>query len=587
MTTTDIDLGLVTAYGYAKSKGYTGTEEQFKTDLANIANKQDKIPSTAVSDVSSSALQVVGNQKIDYNALAKAIVEQYSASELCGASQSIKAALDGLNNTLINLNPLEEAVNAIYSQGRTGKIWKTKIYKFASNTTSAGTREGASAGLTCTPSTDTTEGTDDYEQYMVFQWTNCNYIRDDDGTARVTALEGMDSYKTSGAVDVGVIAPMFWWKAEDSADGTYTEWMLSDTPHPELGLYPWCEGVKADGTVLPYYIGSKYNSITASDGLLRSQPGSYPAYNQSYNNMITNYQKKGKGYWGAGDCRNSYQQIMMIIKYATKNSQMVFRGCVDYDTQTAVALAESNVKRVLVASQGSFIAGGCVSVGDKGSNSSTDRQNAYMNNIADRVVVKSIETVTVSGTSYVALNLDISNTITTTSTTYVSTMPQWTGTTDVVLGHHDGSPVSNTDSKHVYRIMGREYGNGQGFIGSDVVYNLTSSARQQYCFKKGVAHASNSNTGATLVGELPLNNASDYWQGDFEIDPDTGASRPISVGAGDSVGVGDYTWNGGTETGLREDYRFGNLGFGSAAGFSYVGLGAVLGNANWYYGSGD
>lgn len=101
MATTDIDLGLVTAYGYAISKGYTGTEEQFKTDLANIANKQDKIPSTAVSDVSSSALQVVGNQKIDYNALAKAIVEQYSASKLCGSAQSVKSAIDGLNNTLI------------------------------------------------------------------------------------------------------------------------------------------------------------------------------------------------------------------------------------------------------------------------------------------------------------------------------------------------------------------------------------------------------------------------------------------------------------------------------------------------------
>ena len=32
----DENLGLVTAYGYAKSKGYTGTEDEFATDLANV-----------------------------------------------------------------------------------------------------------------------------------------------------------------------------------------------------------------------------------------------------------------------------------------------------------------------------------------------------------------------------------------------------------------------------------------------------------------------------------------------------------------------------------------------------------------------
>ena len=36
--------------------------------------------------------------KIDYDALAKAIIEQYSASTLAGSAQSVKAALDGINN---------------------------------------------------------------------------------------------------------------------------------------------------------------------------------------------------------------------------------------------------------------------------------------------------------------------------------------------------------------------------------------------------------------------------------------------------------------------------------------------------------
>lgn len=36
--------------------------------------------------------------KIDYNALAKAIIEQYAGSTLAGSAQSVKAALDALNS---------------------------------------------------------------------------------------------------------------------------------------------------------------------------------------------------------------------------------------------------------------------------------------------------------------------------------------------------------------------------------------------------------------------------------------------------------------------------------------------------------
>lgn len=36
--------------------------------------------------------------KIDYNALAKTIIEQYTGSSLAGSAQSVKAALDALNS---------------------------------------------------------------------------------------------------------------------------------------------------------------------------------------------------------------------------------------------------------------------------------------------------------------------------------------------------------------------------------------------------------------------------------------------------------------------------------------------------------
>ena len=73
--------------------------------------------------------------------------------------------------------------------------------------------------------------------------------------------------------------------------------------------------MKADGTVLPWCIGSKYVSSLGDDGLLHSLPDGKPENFQSYQNMITNYQKKGTGYCGAGVERNTFQMIFIIRSF--------------------------------------------------------------------------------------------------------------------------------------------------------------------------------------------------------------------------------------------------------------------------------
>ena len=44
------DLGIATAYGYAKSKGYAGTEEEFATLMASIASSATQI-TTNTADI--------------------------------------------------------------------------------------------------------------------------------------------------------------------------------------------------------------------------------------------------------------------------------------------------------------------------------------------------------------------------------------------------------------------------------------------------------------------------------------------------------------------------------------------------------
>lgn len=502
----------------------------------------------------------------------------------------IAAALETTAGTNKGFTALEQSIASQFTLMRTGKVYRTRFYRYSVNSTSAGTKLDDNAGLVCKPSTDATEAQDDYAQIPVFQWLRCNYTRDaSDGFAKPSVLEGLPGFAKEGAVDVGTLHPTFYWTVEEH--DSYYDIIISDTEHTELGLVPWCEAIRADGTIMPYWIESAYQSVTASDGLLRSQPGKAPAYNQSYNNMIIAYQKKGAGYWGAGIARNTYAILMLAIKYATKNGQTVFAGCSNYNAQSRCAVAETGVKRVLLASQGPFIVGGCVSVG-AANGTNTDRGNGSMNSIADRVLVKSIETVTVSGTNYVALNLDIDSTINTTTDTYVSTMPQYTGTTDAVIAHHDGSPVSCIDAKHTFRIQGQEYMSGTAIICADTLMEFQADhSKNVYVAPRGTKHVADAHTGYTLVGNIPATadgKGGDYFSGDVSFDRATGSYYPSSVGGGDSVGTGDRVWAGGANTsGLREWYSLGYLGDGSDGGPCYVNCRIWAGYANWYCGSCD
>lgn len=69
-----------------------------------------------------------------------------------------------------------------------------------------------------------------------------------------------------------------------------------------------------------------------------------------------------------------------------------------------------------------------------------------MYKLAKNVRIKSIVSVTVSGTVYKAVNLDTDTPFDTTTDTYISTMPWWSGSCDDVQGV-DGSPTSCTNGK--------------------------------------------------------------------------------------------------------------------------------------------
>ena len=501
---------------------------------------------------------------------------------------------------------LEKSIENYYALRRTGKVYQTKLWKFATNPTSSGVKQLDNEGLVFKPSTDTEEGQDDYlnGQHSLFEWCHVNYIRDADGTARPTAIEGTADYKTTGAVDVGAMQMSFWF-SWDTSNAEYDLITISDTPHPELGLVPWCESVKADGTVLPWCIGSAYVSGEASDGLLRSQPNLKPARNQSHNSMITDYQEKGDGYWGAGACRNTFQFIFNVIKGATKNSQSLFAGVTNWNIQyeASIQSAENHTYFPVTNAQAANIPlGTCVSVGYGGNNSGTannDRGQTTIHAYADDVKV--INKVALDDGANTAIYLDIPEESAFNTQPHVYTdsfsapimltsMYARSGTTDSVLGHHDGSPISNTDGKHAYRVQGREYAVGGYIVASDTVMDLQSDfTKKVYIAPKGTVHSSSDATirsTYTEIGTIPAaaaGNNADWWIGDFGLNADLGGWWPSTEGSGSSQGTGDRCYAGGASatSGMREYLQVGNLGGGTYAGSAYLDCGYGLDGGTW------
>lgn len=515
---------------------------------------------------------------------------------------------DVLHNT-----PHLETIGDYFDLKRTGKIYRTRIWLFSKNPISSGTKLLDNAGLEFSPSTDTVEGKDDYlnGENPLFEWMNCNYKRNDDGSPYPTALEGDENYRTTGAIDVGTIQMSFYYNVETNLDEGYMDFTISDSRHAlrtDVILYPWTECTTADNQVLQWCIGSKYYATLGDDGLLRSVKNAKPELWMSHNKMVNEFPKKGKGHHGAGAEHMTFQYIFNIIKGATKNSQDIFMGCTNYGYQypASIIRSEKEVYFPVTNSQANnLIVGSSVSVGygqlnDAKTGVNLDRGVTNLHKYAKVVRILKIEALDANNKA-VYLDVDtgfdttpvaLSDSVTANIT--LSTMPWYSGATDVVIGKHDGSPVSNTSGKYPYRVQGREYRNGAYEIASDTVMFFQSDySKDVYVCPKGVARSTSDSVikqTYTKVGNIPASKdgkGADYWIGDISIDVSTGAWYPSSIGSSSSQGVGSFLYAGGANaSGSREFLVGGDLGNGRHAGF-LVHCRSWLGGAYWDFGCRD
>lgn len=469
-----------------------------------------------------------------------------------------------------------------FTAHKDGKVYGVKFPKYTYSNTPTGVKTRDNANLTIEISTNDKAGRDDYAALPAFRVWDVNATVDDDGVPHVTAIDGLDTrFKRDGSNgDVYVMTCPGYYKLESTS--THNGFLYSDTQYD--GYAPLPGVLLPDGSKRPCLLFAKYAASLDSQQRPLSVSGKEIDREFGSQNRAIDYAlKKGKGYAGrcAGD--TFYVQLMLMIKYATKNSD-VLGGCWQYTQQTAVTKAETGVKRVIIATSAAnnFDVGSTVNVGTDKERNNTDNYSAAR--------ARTILSKTNLDAGNTALNLD-GDAITTTTACFVSSMPWKTGATDKLLGI-DGRPTTANATRQPVRLQGIELFNGIYETDADLIANSVKDSddagRVELYRVFDITKASKTSTANyTKIGEFPARTKAidNSWRYAEDFTLSNGVLIPTGIGATSATGLCDGVYaNPLASQGLRQVRRFGSLWGGAACGVFAVALANDLALRWWNFG---
>ena len=469
-----------------------------------------------------------------------------------------------------------------FTAHKDGKVYGVKFPKYTYSNTPTGVKTRDNANLTIEISTNDKAGRDDYAALPAFRVWDVNATVDDDGVPHVTAIDGLDTrFKRDGSNgDVYVMTCPGYYKLESTS--THNGFLYSDTQYD--GYAPLPGVLLPDGSKRPCLLFAKYAASLDSQQRPLSVSGKETDREFGSQNRAIDYAlKKGKGYAGrcAGD--TFYVQLMLMIKYATKNSD-VLGGCWQYTQQTAVTKAETGVKRVIIATSAAnnFDVGSTVNVGTDKERNNTDNYSAAR--------ARTILSKTNLDAGNTALNLD-GDAITTTTACFVSSMPWKTGATDKLLGI-DGRPTTANATRQPVRLQGIELFNGIYETDADLIANSVKDSddagRVELYRVFDITKASKTSTANyTKIGEFPARTKAidNSWRYAEDFTLSNGVLIPTGIGATSATGLCDGVYaNPLASQGLRQVRRFGHLWGGAACGVFAVVLTTGLAYRWWSVG---
>lgn len=479
---------------------------------------------------------------------------------------------------------------------RTGKRYGVHFDAYGVSPASTGTRLYDAVGKVATPSTDSVRGINDFEGESVFYGLEVNGYVDTDGEFVVEYIKGIDNEfsREDEDKDVYILFLTQWIEMEVTANGENI--ILSDENHP--GSFPEGAAIRPDGTVRPFVPIAKYLAWDDESGIPHSVSGKTVNHNQSHNNMITRFRKKGTQYCGTTAQDKAHLDNLFLVAFATRHTQSIMTGCTSYYYQYKASVQEADVERIIItkAQAANLVVGSSVSIGNattlSGDSPNIDRSNSGMHAKANRVVITAIEDYDESnsavyvdngGTKFSTASTMINGSVE--SPTYISTMPWKTGACDNVLGSC-GSPVSNTNSKYPYILFGVEMFLGFWEIISNVILKITSHVMVPYICYDCTKLATSVTEDYKAVGYSVVNTQATYkYISKLGYDPDNPCVRhAVEVNATSSTGYGDghYTENldEASDT-TREWLSGGHLYYGAYAGRFCAHLINALSAAYW------
>lgn len=475
------------------------------------------------------------------------------------------------------------------------KTFGTKFYNFGTSQTTQGELcdDSAEIGVT-TPSTNTVKGNDPLHQQFAFWTVEVEYEIDANGEIEIKSVAKVDSSFNRGGTNgmVGVAQKTGWLSITNDSVNWWVRYRTAQAP----GYVPIAEGVSpVDNKPRAFVVHAKYMGGKGADGKPTSASGLAPLnYTWSHNSQIAEWRKRGANYAGISICDIFFRILMFWLKYAKKGNSGTMEGCTSYNFQYKCAVAETGVTRVLLteAQAKNLLVGSSVIVGDVGSGTSTDRYVASMYKCAKNVRILSIVSTVVEETTYYAVNLETDTAFDTTTDTYISTMPWWSGSCDDVLGV-DGSPTSCTNGKEPFIIQGLESQIGAYAVVADIIDTITVSDDSTTMtinpatvrLAKNIAQSKSANyvdTNKPLTIPKPANWAW-HFIGDLAYDkahPEF--TLPSIIDNGANSGNGFKSAVGvPTSGGAYEWLSWGALVDSSACGLACAGLSSGLGGAYW------
>lgn len=462
---------------------------------------------------------------------------------------------------------------------RDGRQYGVSFPKYSASNSPDGEKTMDNAGLADpVASTNETAGADPYQSIPLFATVDCNATIDADGVPHVTAIDGIDDRFTRTGADVYVMQMPFYWKYTET--DTHRDIAISDT---KLSGYVPFEGMLLpDGSERPVLLYAKYMASKGADDVPMSVSGKRPdSYFGSVANMYDKAGAKGAGYSGHSQADALYVQVMLIVKYATKNLQAALGGCSSYGNAETLAAAVANSNRVPLAKGkgGAYVPGSQVMV-----NANGDHGTAGVTG------VRTITSIDTDDTAYDYVILD-GDPFDADTSMKLATAPYDTGFCDQVKGR-DGRTLAHAGrDRQPILLQGIEMMLGAMETDADaIVRNVKDSDTQAHSelWRCHDSQSINSNgEGYVKVGDYPatqkLDGSENFYLEDFELHE--GVLLPIGRGATSTTGLTDAIWvnSGSSSSSNFANRRFGTLWINAYAGAFYASAYDTLGRTWWGY----